>query len=82
MTTYRYKGMTSSGASVEGVVEAFDKNDAMMKAKENCRVLISVEPVSGGKMNDLMNADIGDLISGGKIKPKVLKLMCSQLAIE
>ena len=27
MTTYRYKGMTSSGASVEGVVEAFDKND-------------------------------------------------------
>ena len=82
MTTYRYKGMTSSGASVEGVVEAFDKNDAMMKAKENCRVLISVEPVSGGKMNDLMNADIGDLISGGKIKPKVLKLLCSQLAIE
>ena len=82
MTTYRYKGMTSSGASVEGVIEAFDKNDAMMKAKENCRVLISVEPVSGGKMNDLMNADIGDLISGGKIKPKVLKLLCSQLAIE
>ena len=82
MTTYRYKGMTSSGASVEGVVEAFDKNDAMMKAKENCRVLISVEPVSGGKMNDLMNADIGDLISGGKIKPKALKLLCSQLAIE
>lgn len=82
MTTYRYKGMTSSGASVEGVVEAFDKNDAMMKAKENCRVLISVEPVSGGKMNDLMNADIGELISGGKIKPKALKLLCSQLAIE
>ena len=82
MTTYRYKGMTSSGASVEGVVEAFDKNDAMMKAKENCRVLISVEPVSGGKMNDLMNADIGDLISGGKIKPKALKLLCPLLAIE
>ena len=24
MTTYRYKGMSSSGANVEGVVEAFD----------------------------------------------------------
>jgi type IV pilus assembly protein PilC len=33
-------------------------------------------------MNELMNADIGDLISGGKIKPKALKLLCSQLAIE
>lgn len=82
MTTYRYKGMTSSGASVEGVVEAFDKQDAVNRAKENCRVLVSVEPVSGGKMNDIMNADLGDLLSGGKIKPKVLTLLCSQLAIE
>lgn len=82
MKTYRYKGMTSSGASVEGVVEAFDQNDAVTKAKENCRVLVSVEPVSGGKMNDLMNADIGDLLSGGKIKAKKLVLLCSQLSIE
>ena len=82
MKTYHYKGMTSSGASVEGVVEAFDKNDAVMKAKENCRVLVSVEPVSSGKMNDIMNADLGDLLSGGKIKPKALTLLCSQLSIE
>ena len=82
MITYRYKGMTSSGANVEGVVEAFDQNDAVIKAKENCRVLISVEPVSGGKMNDIMNADLGELLSGGKIKPKALTLLCSQLAIE
>ena len=67
MKTYRYKGMTSSGASVEGVIEAFDKSDAVMKAKENCRVLISVDPVSSGKMNDIMNADLGELLSGGKI---------------
>ena len=82
MTTYRYKGMTSSGANVEGVVEAFDQQDAVARAKENCRVLISVEPVSGGKLNDIMNADIGDLFSGGKIKPKTLALLCSQLGIE
>ena len=31
MKTYRYKGMTSSGASVEGVVDAFDQNDAVSK---------------------------------------------------
>lgn len=82
MTTYRYKGMTSSGAEVEGLVEAFDKSDAVVKAKENCRVLVSVEPVSGGKVNDILNADIGDLFSGGKIKAKALTLLCSQLSIE
>ena len=45
-------------------------------------MLISVEPVSGGKMHDLMHADIGVLLSGGKIKPKALTLLCSQLSIE
>jgi len=82
MTTYRYKGMSSSGANVEGVVEAFDQQDAVNKAKANCRVLISVEPVTGGKMDELMHADLGDLLSGGKIKPKKLTLLCSQLSIE
>ena len=82
MTTYRYKGTSSSGAPIEGVVEAFDQQDAVVKARENCRVLISVEPVSAGKMNDILNADIGVLISGGKVKPKALALLCSQLAIE
>ncbi len=82
MNTYRYKGLSASGADIEGVVEAFDQQDAVNKAKANCRVLVSVEPVSGGKMNDLMNADIGDLLSGGRIKAKQLTLLCSQLAIE
>lgn len=82
MVTYRYKGMSSSGAEVEGVVEAFDEQDAVARARENCRVLISVEPVNNSKLNAVMNADIGDLFSGGKIKAKNLSLLCSQLAIE
>lgn len=82
MKTYKYKGMSANGAEIEGVIEAFDKQDAMNKARENCRVLLSVEPVGSGKMNDLMQADIGVLLSGGKIKPKILALLCSQLAIE
>ena len=82
MVTYRYKGMSASGAEVEGVVEAFDEQDAVARARENCRVLISVEPVNNSKLNAVMNADIGQLLSGGKIKPKVLSLLCSQLAIE
>ena len=82
MTTYRYQGLSTSGAQIEGVVEAFDKADAVTKARENCRVLLNVEPVSAGKVNDIMNADLGTLFSGGKIKPKKLALLCSQLGIE
>ena len=82
MITYRYKGRSASGAPIEGVVEAFDKQDALIKAKENCRVLESVERVSGGKLDDIMKADLGVLISGGKVKPKKLTLLCSQLSIE
>ena len=65
MTTYRYQGLSTSGAQIEGVVEAFDKADAVAKARENCRVLLNVEPVSAGKFNDIMNADLGTLIGGG-----------------
>ena len=82
MTTFRYQGLSTSGAQIEGVVEAFDKADAVAKARENCRVLLNVEPVSAGKFNDIMNADLGTLIGGGKIKPKKLALLCSQLGIE
>lgn len=82
MNTYRYRGKSTSGADVEGVVEAFDLQDAVNKAKENCRVLLKVEPINNSKLNAVMNADIGDLISGGKVKPKALSLLCSQLAIE
>lgn len=82
MKSFRYEGLSASGASISGVVEAADKNDAIRKAKESCRVLVKVEPVSSGKLNDAMNADIGVLISGGKIKPKKLALLSSQLAIE
>ena len=82
MVTYRYKGMSASGAEVEGIVEAFDEQDALARARENCRVLVSVEPVNNSKLNAIMNADLGQLFSGGKIKPKALSLLCSQLSIE
>ena len=82
MTTYRYKGFSSNGAPVEGVVEAFDQQDALTRARANCRVLVSVEPVNKGKLDGVMNADLGELLGGGKVKPKKLALICSQLAIE
>lgn len=80
MIAYRYKGLTSGGVEVQGVVEAFDKADAVTKAKANCRVLIEIAPVKSS--DGILNADIGQLLGGGKIKPKKLALLCSQLAIE
>ena len=80
MVAYRYKGLTAGGAEVEGVVEAFDKADAITKAKANCRVLVEIAPVKSS--DGILNADIGQLLGGGKFKPKKLALLCSQLAIE
>ena len=82
MTTYKYEGISESGAKIEGLVEAFDEQDAVAKARENCRQLLHVELVRNGKLNKVMNADIGDILTGGKIKPKALSLLCSQLSIE
>lgn len=82
MKAFRYEGLSASGAVVDGVVEAIDRDDAAAKAREYCRVLVKIEPVSAGKVNDIMNADIGLLLSGGKIKAKKLALLSSQLSIE
>ena len=82
MKTFKYKGLSSSGAEVEGVVEGFDQQDAVNKARENCKQLVSVEPVRNSKMDNIMNADLGEIFGGGRIKPKPLSLLCSQMAIE
>jgi len=82
MITYRYKGTGTTGAPVEGVVEAFDQQEAISKARQSCRVLLEIEPLNTSKLNKLMTADLGELFSGGKVKAKNLALLCSQLAIE
>ena len=82
MKAFRYEGLSSTGAKVEGIIEAFDRQEAISKAHEHCRVLSIVEPVGSGSMNSILNADLGLLFSGGKIKPKKLSLLSSQLAIE
>lgn len=82
MKSFRYEGISPSGAPVQGIVEATDKNDAIRKAKESCRVVVKVESATGAKLNDALNLDVSVLLSGGKIKAKKLALLSSQLAIE
>ena len=82
MKQYRYEGISPGGAQIRGVVEASDKAEAVRKARESCRVLVKLEPMAGGRATQLLQADLGTLLSGGKIKAKKLALLSSQLAIE
>ena len=82
MKQYRYEGVSSGGTRIHGVVEASDRNEAIRKARESCRVLVKLEPVTGGKVSELLKTDVGTLLSGGRIKAKKLAILSSQLAIE
>lgn len=82
MKSFRYEGLSASGVPVQGVLEAIDQADASVRAREYCRVLTKITPVSQSNMDDILHADLGYLLSGGKIKPKKLALLSSQLAIE
>lgn len=79
MTTFRYEGISASGAKINGIVEAIDQNEAVAKAKASCRVVLKVEAQAE---KNVWNMDIGEMLSGGRIKDKELSLLCSQLAIE
>ncbi len=80
MQTYRYEGISASGAGVKGIVEAIDEQEALILARANCRTLLSIKPET--KVRSVMNTDLDDLLGGGRIKDKQLSLLCSQLAIE
>lgn len=80
MTTFHYEGLSANGAKVNGVVEAVDEHEAVVKAKANCQVVLSVKVQT--KTSGILHADLGTLFRSGKIKEKNLSLLCSQLAIE
>ena len=80
MTTYQYEGLSANGAKVNGIVEAINEQEAVVKAKANCHIVLNVRAQS--KADGILHADIGELFGGGKIKDKELSLLCSQLAIE
>ena len=82
MKSFRYEGLSLGGAPIQGIVEARDKADAVIKAREYCHVLLKLESATSAKVNDTLNLDVGVLLSGGRIKPKKLALLSSQLAIE
>ena len=75
MAVFKYEGTSASGQKVHGVVEAFDEFEALEKAKATCLVVGKVTPVK--EQPNFLKMEIGS----GKIKPKVISIMCSQFSI-
>lgn len=75
MAVFNYEGTSASGQKVSGVVEAFDEFEALEKAKTSCRVVSKITPAK--TKTGFLAMEIGT----GKIKPKVISIMCSQFAI-
>ena len=74
MAVFRYEGTSFSGQRVNGVVEAFDEFEALEKAKATCRVVSKIAPVQ--ETPNFLKMEVGS----GRIKPKVIAIMCSQFS--
>ena len=59
MTTYKYEAISFSGAAVNGVIEAHDENDAIMRIKENCSVINKLTEVKANPLEVFYYPDGG-----------------------
>ena len=76
MPAYKYTALSRDGARVKGVVEAFDEMDAVTRIKENCDIVVKLEPAETEKKN-ILSMEVG----GKKLNKKEFVIMCSQFAI-
>jgi len=74
MTTYKYQGLSASGAEVSGVIRATSEQEAVARLRENCAVITKIEEL---KENDDKKKRRGKL----KVSEKELAIMCSQMSI-
>jgi len=76
MARFKYSAISKSGATVNGILEAYDEMDAVAKIKVNCSIVNSVELITTGKKSVL---DIE--LDAGSMNVKAFTLMCSQFSI-
>ena len=70
MKTFKYEAMTESGSRIQGIMEAYDKTEAIAKIRDEGQVVVRIQEQKTGKG-----------IGGGKVNAKTLSLMCSQFKI-
>ena len=73
MTSFKYKAISHSGAQIEGVIEAFDRVEAVNLIKETCSIVLSVQEVRG------LTKETKNLFA--RVSEKSLSLICRQFAI-
>ncbi len=74
MQTFKYTAVSNDGATVNGVVEAFDEYAAVAKIKETCTVVTKITQVQ-----DIPKQ--AKPLFGNRIKEKELAIVCSQFSI-
>ena len=73
MTTFKYEAQSSSGAKMTGVIEAYDRLDAIAKIREQGGVVT--------KISETKKKEGGSFLGPKKISEKELSLVCSQFGI-
>ncbi|MBR3315013.1 MAG: type II secretion system F family protein [Atopobiaceae bacterium] len=74
MKTYKYTARSSFGATVEGVVEANTREEAIIQLKDDGYIVTTIEATGS-------EHDIDLRIGGKKTKDKTIAVMCNQFAI-
>lgn len=74
MATFKYKAISTDGANVSGVVEAYDEIEAVGIIKQSCKIVTSVAEVEP-------TVEKKDIFGGSKVDIKNLALFCSQFGI-
>ena len=74
MKTYKYTARSSYGATVEGVVEANTREEAIIQLKDDGYIVASIEATGS-------EHDIDLRIGSKKTKDKTIAVMCNQFAI-
>lgn len=76
MVTFQYTALSKSGEKVTGVLEAYNKFDAVDRIKQSHSVVLKLTEVDPDKQS-ILTMDFG----GNKLNNKAFTVMCSQFAI-
>ena len=79
MLNFKYQAITKNGQKISGVLEAANEMEAASKIRESCDVILKLQPVESGSLEEkggLMSMEIGN-----KLDIKAFTVVCSQFAI-
>ncbi|MCH4153772.1 MAG: type II secretion system F family protein [Saccharofermentans sp.] len=76
METFKYYAQSVEGERRRGVIEAYDRFDAVSKIKVNFPIVLSIEQVKKTTLDNLLGHSVGKVVTS-----KYLSVACQQFAI-